>query len=1156
MSAIEFVVRDSVGNIRRGSVAGDDTPNTILMTVDQDVSLNVDQSQVIGYQRQGMALQITLIDGRVIVLEGFFTPDGMPANEVFLSSNGQLIAVDLTATPDGALYATYLAQDSVGKFGMNDDLYFMRGSDVMLASYGDNAVMGPADDEAGMLLTPLLGGLGGAFPWLGLGGAAVGAVVIGGGGGTDAVEVTLDNGVKGAGDVINHDDWADGVELGGTGTVGGTVTVTVDGHTEITTVGTDGTWTVTFDPTEIDPGEYETGVTVTITDGKTTATVTDVLVLDTEASVTVAVDGIGGDGVVNAAEAATALVISGAVEAGSTVKVTVQGQTFDAVVTGSAWSLTLPAGFITGGEYDQQISVQATDAYGNSAAASGSFHVDTMTDVIMSTVYGADATINKVEHDAGFNVTGFAEAGASVQVTIGTVTKTVTAGTDGAWTAGFATADVAPGTYTDTVYVKSTDAAGNTDTVSSPIHFDTEAAVTINTASVEGNGIVNFAEAADGVTLTGTAQAGSTVVVQMNGYSKTVIATGAGTWSAVWAAGELPAGEVVKTVTATATDAVGNTASATGEVTFDTLVTPFTLTSAAPGGADQVINFNESGQAISLSGAVEAGSVVVVTLGTATLTATVTDGAWTVNFPAGTLPGGEYTTQMVVKATDKNGNSSTMTESVVVDTVAGNLTLSPNPIEADDVVNKVELDDGVLIHGTATPGLVVTVMLGTATHQVVAGADGTWSSTFLKSEVPAGTYDAPISAKITDAAGNTKLVTDTVHIDTEINVSIAKPIETDNIINKAEAADGAILTGAAEAGSTVVVGFGSASKTVIAEADGTWSAAFSASQIPGGESTVTLTAKATDAAGNVANTTTTVQVDTIVNALTHSGQVETDGIVNAAEAADGVTLTGTVEKGSTVQVTIQDPTTGQTVTHAAAVATNGTWTVDFAASEIAAGDYTANVTIAATDAVGNTKTITDTFVVDTVAPDAPSIVSVDEGTKGIRSLGVAEQDASMEVFSLRAGGVLNAINYTAIPDTDYPEIDLKFGTPVQDGTQLVITSTDDAGNTTGTLVLVGGSSDVSISSALAAETTFGAIDLQFLDDGKLVLTADDVRALSGESASLTVHGDEFDTVALDGANKTGTTQIDGRTYEVWEFAGDGATVTLDSQIDVFNGSVI
>ncbi|MDO7627475.1 MAG: RTX toxin, partial [Loktanella sp.] len=135
-------------------------------------------------------MQVTLVDGRMVTIEGFFSPEGAIENDLMISANGSLSKVDLTAGEGNLLYAQYVDADSFGKWSPDDDLYFVRGSEVMVAG------VEAADAEAGMLFTPLLGGLGG-LGGLGAGAAAAvaaAAIVAGSGKGdgdpTDPVDPT------------------------------------------------------------------------------------------------------------------------------------------------------------------------------------------------------------------------------------------------------------------------------------------------------------------------------------------------------------------------------------------------------------------------------------------------------------------------------------------------------------------------------------------------------------------------------------------------------------------------------------------------------------------------------------------------------------------------------------------------------------------------------------------------------------------------------------------------------------------------------------------------------------------------------------------------------------------------------------------------------
>ncbi|MCF2904302.1 Ig-like domain-containing protein [Octadecabacter sp. CECT 8868] len=1053
MSAINFVVRDVAGNISRGSVAGEGVPSSLIVGAGADVSLNLSQGQILSYTRQGQALEITLVDGRTIVIEGFFTMDGVSENELFLSANGFLTEVELNAGAGSDYYATYTGGDAaIGKFATNDDLYFMRDAEVMLA---DSYV--PQDDGVGMLgaMAPLFGWGGAAAA------AAAGAAVLVSGGGDDdgvaAPVVSVTAGTEAAEHVVNEEDHADGVDISGSGTPGATVEVVIDGVTETTTVSEDGEWTVTFDPEDVATGEYETPVEVTITNDGGSTTVTDTLIVDTVIGVDVEATG-GADGVINAAEYDGGVTLTGTVTGGETVVVTIDGVDYNATVTDGTWTLDVGSDVMGEGEYTQEITITATDAAGNSSSSSATVVVDTVT------------------------------------------------------------------------------------------------SVTLDTSAVGGSdNVVNGSEQPGGVTLTGTAQPGASVVVTMGGYSQTVTATSDGTWSADYTAAQVGTGETTHDVTVVATDAAGNTASSSGTVVVDTYVNELEMTSNSSGGSDSVVNFNESGEAITMTGTVEPGSTVSVNLHGVVMAAAVdADGNWSVTYPGGTLEGGEYETSVTVTATDAAGNSSSISEAVNVDTVAGDLALSTQPIELDDVVNFDEASDGVVINGTATPGLTVTVGFGDATMDVLAQADGTWSANFPASQVPADTASAPITASITDAAGNYKEVSDTVEIDTIVQPHewSAAPIEGDNIINAAEAANGVTLSGTTEPGSSVVVEFGGETVTVISGASGAWSANFSSSSVQANyEGTANMTATATDPAGNVSVITSTVEVDTWVNELTTTDPVEGDNVVNNAEAADGVTLNGTVEAGSTVSV-VYNYGSGS-ITREATVDSSGNWSVTYDADEFPAGEYTASITIGATDANGNYSEITDTFEVDTVAPDAPGVESVTLTADGVEYLGIDTTDNDVTVSEVTASGSVNQLadqdDGATLP---WGETLFNFDPALSDGTHLVVNETDGSSNSNATYVVMEETGTDVVDTGGLGDFDIGAIDLSFAKDSELTLDVSTLEGLSDVDNNLVIHGGDDDSVTLAGASNSGqTTTIDGKSYDVYTM-GDDAQIFIEDGVNV------
>jgi hypothetical protein len=274
-----------------------------------------------------------------------------------------------------------------------------------------------SNEPAGMApFVPGLLGLGG----LGAVAAGVGAIaVIGGGGGgsdgggtpdTTPPAVAVTEGTRSVNHVENGADYTNGVVIGGTSEPGATVAVLVNGHTQTATVDSTGHWTVTFPTTEVDPGEYETPVSVTATDAAgNSTTITDVLVVDTVPN-PISFDAVTGDDRVNFVENSTGLVVTGSSLAGATLDVTLNGVTNNVVVGSDGhWTTTYPTGTLPAGEYTQTLTATSTDSHGNVSTSTHTFAVDTETSVTFTGTPGGDGTVNAAEAAAGVVLNGTAQ---------------------------------------------------------------------------------------------------------------------------------------------------------------------------------------------------------------------------------------------------------------------------------------------------------------------------------------------------------------------------------------------------------------------------------------------------------------------------------------------------------------------------------------------------------------------------------------------------------------------------------------------------------------------------------------------------------------------------------------------------------------------------
>ncbi len=221
------------------------------------------------------------------------------------------------------------------------------------------------------------------------------------------------------------------------------------------------------------------------------------------------------------------------------------------------------------------ITVQATDQFGASVQTSFQVTVEPLT---VSTVTNP---INE-SNETNTTVTGTAAAGDSISVTATdganvSSAVTTTAGTDGTWTAaGIDVSSLSDGTITYTA--TTTDAAGNTLAASQTATKDTVAAVSI--ASVTS--LIDQANQTN-TSASGTTEVGATVTVTASDGTTTtnpVTATvdGAGNWTATGIdVSSLNDGSI--TYTATATDSVGNTGTATATTTKNTTSPTVAITS-------------------------------------------------------------------------------------------------------------------------------------------------------------------------------------------------------------------------------------------------------------------------------------------------------------------------------------------------------------------------------------------------------------------------------------------------------------------------------------------------------------------------------------------------------------------------------------------------
>ncbi|KLP90647.1 Ig-like domain-containing protein [Enterobacter roggenkampii] len=917
-----------------------------------------------------------------------------------------------------------------------------------------------------------------------------------------------------------------------------TVTITFGGKSYTATVDADGNWTATVpsaDLGSLKDGDASVQVSVTNVNGNSASAGREYSVDAT--APTVSIEIVSDNNIINAAEAQQDLVVNGVTnaEAGQTVTVTLNGVDYTTTVQANgSWSVTVPSadvGAITDGNYT--ISAAVSDKAGNPASADRDVLVDTTVPQLTIHTVSDDDVINSAEHAQALIVTGSvtgAAAGDVVTVTLNGKSYTATLDASGNWSVGVPAADVtalAAGDYTITAAL--TDKAGNSNSATHGVVVNlTAPGLTIDTVS--GDDVINSTEKTQDLTITGTASglaAGAVVTVMLNGKAYSAQVDDNGKWTTTVPASEVgQLGEALYTVTASATDSVGNSTRASHTVNVESVLPGVIINTIA---GDDVINAAELAAGQTISGKVvnaEAGNTVTVTIGGNRYTATVqSDLTWSVNVPESVLTAlGNGDLTVTASVTNGVGNSGSAERDITIDANLPGLRV--DTVAGDDVINSIEHGQNLIVTGSSdglTAGTTLTVTVNGKTYPATVLADGTWRAAIPAADVgalAAGTVTVTVAGQ--SSAGNPVSISHDVTVDLATVAISIDAIASDDVINAAEKGADLVLSGATsnvEENQTVTITFGGKSYTATVGADGKWTATVPAADLAGlKDGNASVQVSVTNVNGNSASAGREYSVDATAPTVTIN-TLATDDILNAAEAKSDLTVSGTTtaEAGQTVTVSLngKDYTT--------TVSADGSWTLNVPAADLAGlTDGSVTVTASVSDKAGNPASVDHNLTVDVTVPAVTintiagdDVINVAEHSQAHVISGTATGAAAGDKVTVTIGGQ----TYTTVLDAAG---NWSVGVPasvisgLSDGTVTVTASVTDAAGNTGT-----GSHNVTVDTGLPS-VSFNAIS----DDNVLnaVEKGQDL-SVSGTSANL-AEGTVV-TVTLNGKNYTATTAADG-----------------------------
>ncbi|WP_121391532.1 Ig-like domain-containing protein [Pseudomonas aeruginosa] len=671
--------------------------------------------------------------------------------------------------------------------------------------------------------------------------------------------------------------------------------------------------------------------------------------------------------------------ISGTAEAGATVILTDGGGNPIGQVTADGsgnWTFT-PSTPLANGTV---INAVAQDPAGNTSGPAS------------VTVDAIAPPAPVIDPSNGVVISGTAEAGATVILTDGNGNPIgqVTADGSGNWS-------FTPGTPLangSVINALAQDAAGNT---SGPASTTVDSVAPATPVLDPSNGTV----------ISGTAEAGATVILTDGGGNPIGQATadGSGNWSFTPGT-PLTNGTVINAV---AQDAAGNTSG------------PVSTTVDAVAPATPVI---DPSNGVELSGTAEPGVRVILTDGNGNpIGQTLADGSGNWTFTPGTpLANG---TVVNAVAQDPAGNTSGPA-STTVDTVA----------PATPVINA---SNGSVITGTAEVGAKVILTDGNGNPIGETTADGSGNWTFTPGTPLAnGTV---INAVAEDAAGNASGPAST----TVDSVAPSAPLLSIS-------ADGALLTGTAEPNSQVriVVNGDTANPiTVTVDGAGNFSLPFAPPLITG----ELIAGVAVDAAGNVSGPATINAPD--LAPPTISVPEAADTWINAAEIGDGIQVDVTVRPTMQVGQVVTVKFAGQNGYEAEVSHT-------LTAGDIAAGNLTLTLTppggmgpfpegasTVTADINGGTASTPVPFTIDTIPPATP-VLSLVGNILTISAEPGTELTVTVDVGGVTATATVTADNSGLASLNLLTDLDIDFSWDQLLNAQVSVVGRDPAGNPSNT----------------------------------------------------------------------------------------------------------
>ncbi|EJN57041.1 hypothetical protein HSB1_44270 [Halogranum salarium B-1] len=547
-------------------------------------------------------------------------------------------------------------------------------------------------------------------------------------------------------------------------------------------------------------------------------------------------------------------------------------------------------------------------------------------------------------------------------------------------------------------------------------------------------------------------------------------------------------------LTVTATDEAGNTASDSDSVTLDTTgPADSNLQITNADGGEYVTTGDEVTASITLTD--ELSSVVSVTLDASELGASATvplsavdgdsyEGTFTVG-SSQAPSANDGPVSLKVSASDSAGNTATPTDSVTFDTTKPVVmsVVAARQAGGDVVAVGDEVTVSATVLDTSVPTVTVDASaLGGSASLELTKADGEktlhdddiYSNTFTVTEPTA--EDGPVSLTVsaTDSVGLTETGSDSVTLDTTkptiVDVVVTQQ-DGDDVVKDGDVVAVSVTVTDATAGIATVTAdasaFGGPASLALTDAgDDTYEGTFTVDAGKAEDGTASVSVTVTDGVDNVATSSDSLTLDSTDSVVSAVSVVGADGDEYVTDGDDVVVSVSASDLVSGVaSVTVDASALGGSPSLELTKGNDDSYEGTFAVSTPSVKDGLVSLTVTTTDVAGNVVQDSDTVTLDTATPSVSTVSVYDGDNNGHVTVGeevrvsVTVTDISVPTVTVDASalGGSDSLELTKTDNTyslHGSDNDVYTGTftvaepAVQDGpVSLTVTATDSVGLT-------------------------------------------------------------------------------------------------------------